>query len=108
VLGNEVYDDDVPAGKLTRRDVVPVEPEESVGYAMAQMLEQEADHLPVTEGGQLVGICTRSDVIGARRSQLARERTESGWHAPGCWTLRGRPRPQPLSSEAPPAPEPPD
>jgi CBS domain-containing protein len=43
------------------------------------MLEEEVEHIPVIAGGKLVGICTRTDVLRARRRQLESERREPGW-----------------------------
>ena len=43
--------------------------------------QEQVDHLPVIDGDQLVGICTRTDIMRARRSQFAHEQTEPGWLA---------------------------
>jgi CBS domain-containing protein len=45
------------------------------------MLEEGVDHVPVLDDGRLVGICTRTDVLSARRPQLALDRREPGWLA---------------------------
>lgn len=48
-----------------------------------QMITEEVDHLPVIgAGGQLVGICTRTDILRARGRQLAEERLQPGWLSP--------------------------
>jgi CBS domain-containing protein len=58
---------------------VSVRSSDTVSDALERMLEEEVEHLPVVDDGLLVGICTRSDVMRARREQFAHERTEPGW-----------------------------
>jgi CBS domain-containing protein len=71
---------------VASRDVVAVQPDDMVFHALQLLLEEEVEHLPViapalaAEGaGRLVGICTRTDVLRARRWQLDSERREPGW-----------------------------
>ncbi|HET9208827.1 MAG TPA: chloride channel protein [Thermoanaerobaculia bacterium] len=71
--------DSEPVAAVASRDVVSVKPEDTVFRALQQMLEEEVDHLPVIASGKLVGICTRTDVLRARRRQLESERREPGW-----------------------------
>ncbi|MDQ1511155.1 MAG: hypothetical protein QOG50_2999 [Actinomycetota bacterium] len=59
--------------------VVSVRSTDTVSDALERMLEEDVEHLPVIDDGRLVGICTRSDVMRARREQFAHERTEPGW-----------------------------
>jgi hypothetical protein len=73
-----------PVIDVAGRDVVSVTPANTVNDALDLMLEEEVDHLPVIDGGQMVGICTRTDVMRARRPQLASERPEPGWRL-GRW-----------------------
>ena len=47
--------------------------------AVRTMLEEHVEHLPVVEDGRLVGICTRTDVLSARRMQIEHERRQAGW-----------------------------
>jgi ribosomal protein S6E (S10) len=61
---------------------VSVEPGDSVLGALEVMLQESVDHLPVTDGGRLVGICTRSDVLSARRQQFLLEQAQPGWRPP--------------------------
>jgi chloride channel protein, CIC family len=68
-----------PVSAVASRDVVSVTPEDTVFRALQRMLEEEVEHLPVIAGGKLVGICTRTDVLRARRRQLESERREPGW-----------------------------
>lgn len=60
-------------------DVVCVAPEDTVFRALQRMLEEKVEHLPVIAHGKLAGICTRTDVLRARRRQLESERREPGW-----------------------------
>jgi CBS-domain-containing membrane protein len=55
---------------LTARDVmsrpaVTVEPERSVGHAATSMIAHGVGRLPVVEGGRLVGIVSRADLVRA-------------------------------------------
>jgi hypothetical protein len=43
------------------------------------ILTEEVGHLPVIAEGQLVGICTRTDILHARRQQLDYEHRQPGW-----------------------------
>ena len=52
---------------------------DTVSDALERMLEEDVEHLPVIDDGRLVGICTRTDIMRARRTQLAHEHTEPGW-----------------------------
>ncbi len=47
--------------------------------ALRTMLGEHVEHLPVVEDGRLVGICTRTDVLSARRTQIEHERRQPGW-----------------------------
>ena len=68
-----------PLTAVASQDVVSVTPEDTVFRALQRMLEEEVEHLPVIAGGKLAGICTRTDVLRARRRQLESERREPGW-----------------------------
>jgi len=43
------------------------------------MLEEDVGHLPVVSGRKLVGMCTRTDVLRARRVRMESERLQPGW-----------------------------
>jgi CBS domain-containing protein len=73
------WTDDAPISEIASTDVVSVAPSDSVIDALERMLEEQVDHLPVIDDGRLVGICTRTDVMRARKEQLAHEHTEPGW-----------------------------
>jgi H+/Cl- antiporter ClcA len=68
-----------PVSAIASRDVVSVNPEDTVFRALQRMLEEEVEHLPVLAAGKLVGICTRTDILRTRRRQLDSERREPGW-----------------------------
>jgi CBS domain-containing protein len=73
------WTDDAAISEIASTDVVSVASSESVIDALERMLEEQVDHLPVIDDGRLVGICTRTDVMRARKEQLAHEHTEPGW-----------------------------
>jgi CBS domain-containing protein len=72
-------EDAEPVTAVASRDVVSVAPGDTVFRALQLMLEEEVEHLPVLVSGKLTGICTRTDVLRARRRQLDSERREPGW-----------------------------
>jgi chloride channel protein, CIC family len=65
-------------------DVVSVGPDDSVSVALQKIVEEDVEHVPVLSDGALVGICTRTDVLRARRTQWTHERPEPGWR-PRWW-----------------------
>jgi len=52
---------------IVTRYVVTVSPQDSAAEALHRMLDEDVEHLPVVDDGRLVGICTRTDVLKARR-----------------------------------------
>jgi len=68
-----------PVIAVASQDVVSVTPGDTVFRALQLLLEEEVEHLPVISSGRLVGICTRTDVLRARRRQMENERREPGW-----------------------------
>ena len=68
-----------PVSEVASRDVVTVSPDDTVFAALHRILEEGVEHLPVVEGGRLVGICTRTDVLRARRTQMELETPQPGW-----------------------------
>lgn len=73
---------------VASRDVVTVRPDASVLDALRRIVEGGFEHLPVVADGRLVGICTRTDILRARRRQLEDERPQPGWR----WRGAGPPR----------------
>jgi CBS domain-containing protein len=67
------YADDPPLAKLDARTAaeamttpaVTIGPERSVSDAAALMLDLRIDRLPVVDGGELIGIVTRADLVRA-------------------------------------------
>jgi chloride channel protein, CIC family len=72
-------DPDTPLSELVSGPAATVAPDASAAEALVGMLDEEVDHLPVLDGDRLVGICTRTDVLEARRRQMAAETPQPGW-----------------------------
>src|SRR5690606_37706186 len=75
VLRSEAPDDQ-PLFEVASEDVISVAPGDSAQTALRAMIEESIEHVPVVEGGVLVGICTRTDLLKVRRRQLALERVD--------------------------------
>lgn len=73
--------DDAHVEEVATRDIVSVGPDDQVVDALERILEEGIEHLPVIDQGHMVGICTRTDVLAARRQQLEHERPQKGWLA---------------------------
>ena len=59
--------------------VVTVHPTDSAQHALRLMVNEQVEHLPVVDGdGQLVGICTKTDLLKVRRRQLELDRMQEG------------------------------
>lgn len=82
-------DADTKLVDVASTDVVTIRPDASLLDALQLMVDEDISHLPVTQDGELIGICTRADILRARNEELALERVEPGWLAP---TLRRRAR----------------
>jgi H+/Cl- antiporter ClcA/CBS domain-containing protein len=67
---------------IASEDVVTVTPDLPVLSAVQRMVEEGVEHLPVLDGDRLAGICTRTDVLHARRRQFELERAQ-----PGLWAI---------------------
>ncbi len=62
--------------------LVSVTPDDLALTVLQRMLDEEVDHVPViSEDGQLVGICTRTDLLRARHRLGAADEIEPGWIA---------------------------
>jgi CBS domain-containing protein len=82
-------DDDEPLSDHSARDVVTVAPDDTAQAALRVMVDEQVEHVPVVDTGQLlVGICTRTDLLKVRRRQLDLERRQDGLAA----RLSSRPR----------------
>jgi len=82
-LLRNAWPDETPAGAVSSDDVVSVASRDTVMDALQRILEEQIEHLPVIDDGRLVGICTRTDIMRARRAQFAGERAEPGWRPRG-------------------------
>jgi H+/Cl- antiporter ClcA len=67
-------DDGDPLLDHATRDVVTVSPDDVAITALQRIVEGGVEHLPVIEGGALVGVCTRTDLLRVRAPQFASER----------------------------------
>ncbi len=67
-------DDSAPLIDHTTRDVVTARPGDSAHDALRLMVDEHVEHVPVVDDDRLVGICTRTDLLKVRRSQLDLER----------------------------------
>lgn len=56
---------DTPVSEIMTQKVFFVRPEQSIEDCMAQMTERHIRHLPVLNGGQLVGVISIGDVVKA-------------------------------------------
>jgi chloride channel protein, CIC family len=94
LLATADHEDELDAtlGDAYTRELVAASAADSAADALRRMLEEDVDHLPVLGlDGALVGICTRTDVLQARRRQIGEERLQPGWlHR---ITINGRTRP---------------
>ena len=71
---------DGPATSIASQPVVTVVPTTSLRNALTVLLEEDIGHLPVVADGRLVGMCTRTDILHARRHQIDAEHAQPGWH----------------------------
>ena len=55
--------DNTLVSEVMSKDVITVDPDESLEEAVEKMMERNIKRLPVVEGGKLVGIITASDII---------------------------------------------
>ena len=67
----------VPVRELMNCSPVSVQPELSIADAVKLMVEHQVDCLPVTQGGQLMGVVTSHDMLVVFSSLLQREQTDS-------------------------------
>jgi CBS domain-containing protein len=60
---------DIPVRDIMSRTVVTVRPEQTVDDCMALMTERRIRHLPVVDGGKLVGVLSIGDLVKETISQ---------------------------------------
>jgi Predicted signal-transduction protein containing cAMP-binding and CBS domains len=64
LLAQEV-DFKTPLGQVARKSLITVSPEDSALSAAVKMIENNIRHMPVVEGGQVVGVISIRDVLRA-------------------------------------------
>lgn len=74
----DAADDDDPVLAHASTDVVTVGPDGGANEVLHVMLDEAVEHVPVVEGGVLVGICTRTDLLKIRHGQRTLERRQGG------------------------------
>jgi CBS domain-containing protein len=67
---------DSPVSEIMTAAVQTCEPGHDVDTLMAQMTEHRIRHVPVVEGGELVGVISIGDVVKSRINQLEFERDQ--------------------------------
>jgi CBS domain-containing protein len=73
---------DAPLTLVASPDVVTVAPDDSLLTALALIIDEGVEHLPVLDSaGHIVGMCTRTDILRARSRHLTAEESQAGWHA---------------------------
>lgn len=58
---------------VTTHDIVVAEPDDSLDTVVKAMTKHKCRHIPVMEGGKLVGLVSVRDVIGARLAETGTE-----------------------------------
>jgi H+/Cl- antiporter ClcA len=78
---DEVHRDAIVAAEAAAAGlkVVSVGSADTLSDALERMLDEEIEQLPVIDDGEVVGVCSRGDIMRARREQFKHERTERGW-----------------------------
>jgi CIC family chloride channel protein len=71
--------DDTPVADVAASDVVAVRPEDDLLVAFRLMADEELTMVPVVDDGQVVGVCSRTDILHARERELRAERVQRGW-----------------------------
>jgi CBS domain-containing protein len=54
-----------PLGQVARKSLITASPDDSLISAAAKMIEHNVRHMPVVEGGRLVGVISIRDVLRA-------------------------------------------
>ena len=81
LLGRDA-DPDTPLSIVASTDVVTLEADDTLLTALERIVDEEVEHLPVTdEEHRIVGMCTRTDILRARSRHLTAEQSQQGWHA---------------------------
>jgi CBS domain-containing protein len=70
---------DTPVLKAASQELVTISPSDPLLVALRRMAETGVTHLPVVDHDELVGMCTRTDILQARVQQFEREEPQPGW-----------------------------
>ncbi len=73
------FDETMAVRDLARHDVVTIGPMDTVREASRLMFAEGVDHLPVVDGGRLVGMCTRTDILKTYSRSMTMDRRQPGW-----------------------------
>lgn len=83
---------DEPVHALMTRDLILGTPADDLASVASTMTERRIRHLPVVDGGRLVGMVSIGDVVKAQRDQFQGEVDTLQWQllqAPASWTPAG-------------------
>jgi CBS domain-containing protein len=73
-------DGNTPVMKIASADVVTVSPDDTLLTVLEQIVDEHVEHVPVVDrSDQLVGICTRTDILRARDGHRAADAVQPGW-----------------------------
>jgi predicted transcriptional regulator len=78
VLRDECGDGEGLLDRASSQVVVSVQPTARAQTVLQVMLNEAIEHVPVVDDDALVGICTRTDLLKARRRQFELERPQAG------------------------------
>jgi len=71
---------DDPLRTIASATLIAVSPDKTLLETLNLMLMEEVDHVPVIDGEEkLLGICTRTDILRARKQRLELEHRQQGW-----------------------------
>ncbi len=73
-LGHQALDR--PVESLMTRDLVTARPDESIDDVMSKMTDRRCRHLPVLNGGKMVGLISIGDVVKMRIAKTEMEAQE--------------------------------
>jgi CIC family chloride channel protein len=68
-LLSQDFSQDSPVADIASSDVVSIGPDASAAEALQKIVDEQVTHLPVVDKGLLIGICTRADIVRARRAR---------------------------------------